>query len=234
MAGKFIESKEANWNPATSISDEDAWKYVQCMEEIKRRYLAISCIMRRRHTTPYRATNIEFICLQIRKILELIALASLAANKEEYSKQHANFFKHWQAKRILESIKKINPFFYPTPQKDTGILTKGVRTVELITEGYLTKTEFAEVYDLCSRALHADNPYNAIINYKCFEKQIPVWLERIRTLLNHHQVHLVSKDGKKRALWVIMRGEDEKVHGTIFEKISDTIPEALEKAEKNR
>lgn len=216
---------EESWDSKIPISNEDATKYIQCMEEIKRRTSAISSIMRRRHTTHYQATNIEFICLQIRKILELIALASLSANKEEYAKQHANFFKHWQAKRILESIEKMNPFFYPIPQRDTGALTRGMRTVELITEGYLTKAEFADAYDLCSRALHADNPYNATINYHWFEKQIPEWMEKIKTLLNHHQVHLVSKDNKLRALWVIMRSEDESARGWIFEKLDpENIP----------
>ena len=42
-----------------------------------------------------------------------IALASLVANREEYAKQRANFSTDWNAKRIVDTLERINPKFYP-------------------------------------------------------------------------------------------------------------------------
>lgn len=90
-------------------------KYANCMEEIKLRTFSIKLIMEKEKTTGFLYTDIEFICLQFRKILELISLANLSANKEQYAKQYIKFKTHWNAKKILEDIKKINPNFYPKP-----------------------------------------------------------------------------------------------------------------------
>jgi hypothetical protein len=217
----------------SSIKDGDSAKYVACMEEIKLRTTAIASILRKEATTSFQATNIEFVCLQIRKILELIALASITANKEEYSKQHANFFRHWKAKKILESVEKVNPQFYPNPlkQKPGGDLGQNVREDEPISDGFLTKDDFSSAYDACCKALHASNPYDTAIDYAFLEKEIPSWIQKIKTLLNFHMVQLVDK---KQSLWVIMHANtDGKVHAGIMLKIG--LPTMnLEEVEKIR
>ena len=228
-----MESKDTTWNPEWSISADDSVRYVQCMEEIKNRLTAAwSMFGNNTHSTPFQATNIEFACLQIRKILELIALASLSANKEEYSKQHANFFKHWRAKAILEAVEKVNPHFYPTPTEEVGDFRAEIRDLSMRAEGYLTKEEFSAVYDLCSQTLHASNPYGEKIDYSFLEKEIPVWLEKIKKLLNTHMVLLLNK---KEALFIILRSQqDGQVKGTIFQKIEDPTPENMAEAKKRR
>jgi hypothetical protein len=216
----------------SSISNEDITKYVNCMEEIKLRTTAAASMLRKEVTTSFQATNIEFVCLQIRKILELIALASISANKEEYSKQYENFFKHWKAKAILESVEKVNPHFYPSPLKQVGDQTKKIREVLPISDGFLTRADFVAAYDACSNAIHASNPYAVPIDYAFLEKEIPRWIQKIKTLLNHHMVQLINK---KQSLWVIMHAEhDGRVHGFIFQKMSDSIPKNPEEAEKMR
>ncbi len=124
---------------------EDMDKYCRCMDEVKRRITAITNILDKSHTTLYQATNIEFICLQFRKILELIALGSMVANKDEYARQHEKFAKHWHATRILEDIEEINPKFYPVPKKqvidpDTGKVSMLVD----IPDRYLTRDDFVD------------------------------------------------------------------------------------------
>ena len=228
-----MESKDTSWNSELSISDDDSARYIQCMEEIKNRLVAAwSMFGNNTHTTPFRATNIEFACLQIRKILELIALASLSANKEEYSKQHANFFKHWRAKAILEAVEKVNPNFYPTPTEEVGDPYGEMRDVKMLAEGFLTKEDFSMVYDLCSQTLHASNPYGEKTDYSFLEKEIPVWLEKIKKLVNTHMVILHNK---RESLWIILRSqEDGTVRGSIFKKIEDSTPENMAEAEKRR
>lgn len=190
------------------------------MEEIKKRIHAITTILNKKYTTTYLATNIEFSCLQIRKILELIALASIAANKTEYAEQYQKFSSHWNAKRILEDIEKINPQFYPVPGKQIIDQNTGkVLKIELIESGFLTKEEFPYVYDKCSEVIHSSNPYGASVNLDEFDSLIPEWNEKIIKLLNHHQIQLIDSDLQ---LWVLMNSKnDGKVHTFIFKLVDD-------------
>jgi len=196
------------------------------MEEVKRRTHAIHAILSQQHTTPYKATNIEFICLQIRKILELVAIASLVANKDEYARHHKKFAEHWRAKEILTSIEKINPRFYPVPTQQVIDVTTGkVTRVDPVKDGFLTRDEFPDVYNLCSEAIHAANPFGNTIDYAILEKQIPLWIGKLKTLLNHHQIQLLNE---KQMLWVMMQANtDHRVHAFIFERVDD--PDIIDK-----
>ena len=66
-------------------------KYLGCMREIKHRTDVIQRFLSQEIHARYLASTAECIALQFRKTLELIALASLVANREEYAKQRANF-----------------------------------------------------------------------------------------------------------------------------------------------
>lgn len=196
----------------------DVEKYCDCMEEIKRRTTAIVNILSGKNTTAFKATNVEFVCLQIRKILELIALASIAANKKEYAKQYEKFASHWNAKRILNDLEKVNPNFYPVPGIQI-IDEKTDRPVEVKKreDDYLKKEDFIEAYDRCSEIIHSSNPYNTQTDYGEFEERIKDWHKRILNLLNHHQIQLVDS---KLQLWVLMKSKDDgKVHAAIMQQV---------------
>ena len=60
--------------------------YCDLMEEIKRRMSVIDFYLSGGGHALFEPTTIESIGLQLRKILELIAMASLVTNKKEYSK----------------------------------------------------------------------------------------------------------------------------------------------------
>ena len=49
--------------------EPDYANYARCMEEIKRRQIAIDEILYERKTTSFKYTNTEFVALQFRKIL---------------------------------------------------------------------------------------------------------------------------------------------------------------------
>lgn len=200
-------------------TNEDQIVYANCMDEIKRRTHAVHAILQRAYSTLYPVTNIEFICLQIRKILELIALASLASHKEEFAKQHQKFSEMWRAKKILEDLEQLNPGFYPVPTEQVRDQNGKVSEVRSISGPYLTKSDFVEVYQLCSGLLHAQNPYGPPKDLQQIEASIPGWMEKIKNLLNHHHVQLLSG---KHQLWVLMHAEhDGKVYVHLFERIDD-------------
>lgn len=192
-------------------------RYLGLMEEIKRRYEAVHEIITKRKTTSYVATNIEFNCLQIRKILELIALANLVANKHHFEEQKAKFEKFWRAKQILTDIEKLNPDFYPKPINEVDDPNPKIKKrLEDLTGGFLTRDEFADIYDKCSALIHATNPYAAAVNLDEYEKEIPKWLDKTRVLLKAHIIRLVNSDN---FYLIHMAEKDGKAHGYTFGKV---------------
>jgi hypothetical protein len=188
------------------------------MEEIKRRHLVVNGLIDGSCFTHYKATTIESIYLQLRKILELIALASLVANKDHYARQQQKFESHWHAARILRDLAEINPQFYPTPGKQIrDEKSTAVIAVDSIKEGFLTQNDFVELYESCGKILHADNPYGGVTDLSAYERQAPIWSGKIKTLLNHHQIQLVDSEDQ---VWCIMHAEhDERVHAYVMERV---------------
>jgi hypothetical protein len=198
------------------MNEKDMDKYCKCMEEIKQRVEAVNTILQKRCTTLSQATNIEFMCLQIRKILELIALGSLITDEKVYKKQIKRLDRNrWRAKFVLDEIEKINPKFYPVPGEQViDPQTSKVKSVISITEDYLTREEFPVVYGACSSVIHS-HPFKKGFECKSLESEIRIWITKIITLLNHHQIQLLNK---KQQLWVVMHtAPDGNVHTALAE-----------------
>jgi hypothetical protein len=188
------------------------------MEEIKRRTLVVTRLLNRELTTGYKMTDIETVYLQLRKILELIALGSLVANVDEYARQQKKFAQHWHAARILDDLQTINPNFYPVPGVQVKDQSTGKnKSLDTPKDPYLTKPDFVTLYEMCGGILHAENPYGKPRNIAAYEQQMRAWLDKTIVLLNHHQIQLLDSD---LMLWVIMHAEsDGHVHGFIMQKV---------------
>lgn len=120
--------------------------YCNLMEEIKRRNEVIQAYLSGHLNCLFRAVTVETEALQLRKILELIALGSLVANKSEYAKQYEKFASHWHAGRIMRDVESINPKFYPEPFREIPSQSQGVKNdLVPMTEGFLTKKDFISV-----------------------------------------------------------------------------------------
>ncbi len=199
-------------------------KYMNCMEEIKKRVEVVRTVLLRRLNVMYVATTAETVALQLRKILELIALASLVANSEEYDRIKSNIAKEWNAKRILKVLREINPNFYPQPSEQVfkGKTTEGqsIYDTPLIESGFLTQEDFVALYDKCSRLMHADNPFSEDQQgdlVKFLNAEAPRYLRQITTLLNHHHVHPVDDD--RMFITVMQDGKDGNVKMFEFRKV---------------
>ena len=197
-------------------------KYTGCMKEIKKRTEVVDGFLRGELHAKYLQTTVESMCLQIRKILELIALASLVANKAEYEKQKKNFHRDWKAEKILETLDKANPQFYPSPSKQVISPETGeVVEVKPITSGYLSRTDYEALYHECSQILHASNPFSGEQQeIQAFLDKTPEWMEKIRVLLDYHHVQLIDE---RVQLWVLMQAKsDGKVHVSEFWRMDET------------
>lgn len=161
-------------------------KYLTLMSEIDRRLEVLRDFQSGTASTTYLQTNIESQALQLRKILELIAYASLLPNRKAYENARNDIQKDWHASRILRKIEALNPNFYPVPVS----LTRGGEWKRKY-NGFLTKNQFIVLYDRCGQVLHAKNPFSRVSQRSlAFEKHISEYASRIETLLSEHLIRL--------------------------------------------
>jgi hypothetical protein len=196
---------------------KDAELYCNCMTELLQRTTLIRSVFARRVTTGYDPADREIVFLQFRKVLELVAFGSLVANKDEYSKVRASFAKEWRAKDMLQQLEKVNPNFYPLPLALASTIAdasgRKVHHLEPLTDRFLTKDDFVELYDYCGDFLHAQNPFKmrTRINVRLAPK---AWLSRIEQLVKLHQAQLITG-----ACWVCaVPDKDGKVHTYTAER----------------
>lgn len=188
--------------------------YLDQMEEVKKRLnLAEGILVEAQRQDPS-LSHFELMGLHIRKILELIAFASLAAHKEKYAEVYQEFQEHWNAKRLLSNLHKINADFYPKPIELVRDDPTDLIFVE-VTEGYLTQDEFIELYGYASEAIHVQNPFRPAR----FESRYSFsgWLDRIVGLLRLHQIRLVETSRS----WIVQLASSEHSEASIIGVVSD-------------
>lgn len=200
------------------MAEPDTQAYIAVMGEIKRRVDVVRALIRNEATVLYRATHVESMVLQVRMITELIALASIAANRNLFEEHRQKFEKHWHPEKILKDVEKLNPNFYPRPVKEVASERPGVvNDLVDIKSGFLTREQLIGVHGRCGDLLHAKNPYGKGVDYKLYERMVPQWLEQIRVLLNCHQVHLL--DSKYFYLVHMKEDRDDAVHMYTFQRV---------------
>lgn len=190
------------------------------MEEVKKRTSVIDIFLSGSSNALYKATTIESICLQFRKILELIAMGSLVANKKAFCQTYKDFSKCWNADYIFKDIERINPKFYPNPIIEVPSSTPGLKMdwKDKAPAEYLTKEEFIKLYKKCGAIMHSGNPYGSKIDYGYYDKNIPDWRTKIINLLNTHKIHLLNDENIH--LIHMQEERDNKVHHYTFAPVA--------------
>lgn len=180
-------------------------KYCILLEEIKLRINSVMEIIDERKNKEQNLNmeemiqfhmKTEFICLQIRKILELIIFGTMVANQEIYKKTYSDFKNHWNVRKIMRKIEIINKNYYPIAMSfgDSKLNDDGINythELNVLNTEFLTKEEFIKLYDKCSEIIHSPNPFqnNHLIN---FEKTLEDWMYKIVSLIYIHQIKLVN------------------------------------------
>ncbi len=115
----------------------------------------------------------EIVATHFRKILEGIAMGSLVAHKDKYEKISKSFQLDWNAKKIIDKVRRVNPNFFPVAkalpndmaevfnvtaneQIDSPTNINGLPKIE---KGQLKEHEFVELYNYCSSWMHHKNPF---------------------------------------------------------------------------
>lgn len=193
-----------------------AAQYCALMEEVKLRTRVADAFINGGATAVYRATNIESIYLQFRKILELIAFGSLLAHKEAFSKVYAEFSRFWNARRLIEDLERVNPGFYPQPIIEKFDEKRNMRAWLNKTEGFLTRDDFVALYKECGGILHERNPFADKIDYARYDVNAANWFQKIIGLLDTHTIQLL--DDSNLYLVHMNEKQDGHVHHYVFAK----------------
>lgn len=185
----------------------DTNAYLKVMRQIKYRTNVVTELINWDINMMYRVTQAETMALQIRMILESIALASLSANKSLFEAEGSKFKEYWKADLIFRDIERKNPDFFPKPIDEIPSDIPGVENrIINLKDGFMTRDEMLEVHNRCCNFLHAPNPFAEERDYSGFLRQAPNWMNRIIKLLNSHIIGLLDDD----IFYIVHMREDEK------------------------
>ncbi|NHQ59073.1 hypothetical protein G9409_00475 [Chlorobium sp. BLA1] len=187
--------------------------YCGLMEDVKSRVALIRRFTSGEVQVGSEQFAYECVSVQLRKVLELIAFASLCANKEKYSEAYSGFAKHWRAKALLDAIGHLHPGFYPQPMRPPVASPDGTKHLDRVADGFLTQPEFVVLYDKCSEVIHTRNPFSTSEPRIDFVHSVDNWLYKITSLLN---LHLMVLAGRSQ-VWLVSMHEpsDGRVHAYI-------------------
>ncbi len=194
-------------------------KYVALMKKVKYRANAIELFGNIPSHGMYRQIRFEFICLQLRFIIESLAMACLVANGDDMEEVTKKLTKEYRPEAILRSLEAINPHCYPQPvtliedaatQQSlpvglAGDLYKG-EIKERTGNDWLTREEIRRVYGRLGQALHATNPMRQDFDLDCYERDSIKWYHKVVNLVTHHKVTVL--DDQKMYIVVVRHADN--------------------------
>ena len=204
--------------------------YRELMIEVWHRADFIGKLMAVPQLGIYNVTRIESICLQVRMILENIALGCLVANGEHLDSLPRRIEKAYHADTILTRLEAVVPECYPQPlvlvrrEPDAKIRAMEVDLDRYLGEWegrppdeWLSRSEFKEVYGRLGRMLHARNPLGVTPDITFYEEMTPLWLNKIVRLVTHHKISMRSEE----QIYVAQISPSGEVSITAFERMAD-------------
>lgn len=184
----------------------DRSTYANCMDKVRQRIAAIKwLIATAKHFQSQHFILAEAIFVQFRKILELIAFASLTANKDAYAQANKNFQSHWKAKVMLDAVAAVNLKFYPEALESPIKTGPDSWHVPGYMSDALTREEFEQLYDACAEILHMRNPFSTKDPTTNIGYSVDEWVARIERLITWHSVQLL--DGTRWTAHVPAEGD---------------------------
>lgn len=190
--------------------EAEAKIYAALMTDAKQRIGLVRQLDEGSITTTRTEFDLELACLSLRRVLELIAFSSLAANRAAYAKHHADFGRHWKAGKILDKLERINPEFFPVPV--AGI---GSGHLEPVVGPCLTRNDFSTLYDITSEVVHTWNPYKPGPRVIDLIRPVKEWAQLIWQLLSVHMLRVAESE--TRLIVQMHHPQDGQVHVFVAE-----------------
>jgi hypothetical protein len=148
--------------------------------------------------------HVEIAALNLRKVIELVALGGLVSNLAEVRQVSSAFDRqNWNQARKL--LRQVNPRFWPVPSRQTP--GEGRADFELVdvTEPYLTEEEAGKAFGVTSELLHATNPFRPEPDIGVALISLQDISRKVSALLSHHHIFFTDKRFMAIAL---MNGSD--------------------------
>ena len=202
----------------------DAQLYCNLMADVRGRLDVLRDVIAKTVALPNDLARLEFSALLLRKSMEQVAIGSLISNRDAYCAAFDEFQRVYHARKILRDIERVNPHFYPMPVVQEGKPEPGrPMHYRLVDDGFLTRDEFVKAYDKCAALLHAANPHGSTPSYAYFDRQIPLWADKLTRLLDLHVLRLV---GAEIGYLIHMQESDGRVHHYTLSL--DRVPKAVD------
>ncbi len=196
-------------------------KYADQMEAVKRRTEVVDAAIGGQIGALHMPAAVELVYLQFRKILELIAMASLVANRAAMEQLYSprRLGRYWNADDLLKDIERINPDFYPHPIIEVPSQDPRVKSgLQDRVGDFLSKDDFKHLYNrVCGTLMHAANPFGKALDYNDLLIGVPAWRTKIINLLNCHKIKLVNDEN----MYLVHMEEerDNKAHVYTFQRL---------------
>ena len=174
----------------STLYNEEVTKYKSCMEEIALRSMYLKDFAASPPSQMLDYQKIEYMCLQIRMLIELVLLSSLVANQRYYTKGLEKLKTEWRITSINNFLESVNKDYYPVPVEFIKDETQNTIRIEKLTGGFLTKEDLIDAYDTCCDYAHAENPFNNKRDYKIAYSKLKGWVEGIHRLTANHTIQL--------------------------------------------
>lgn len=193
--------------------------YRDHMIEVKRRFRAIDRILGAKKPRTLTAEfDDEFMWLQLRQIVELVAYSAIAADEERYAAlrqeqdKNADYRVDSKPAKVLKHLSQISPHFLP---KSLGVMVPQADGTKHFESGpeVAILDRFLDIHDTAGQHLHAINPFNEE-DVKDLEVRLAAARRRIETETRY----------LKGVLW------DHAKFGLLFQ--SGESPRELENAER--
>lgn len=136
------------------------------MVEVKRRFRAIQRVLSAKKPRTLSAEfDDEFMWLQLRQIVELVAYSAIASDEARYAalrqeqNKNPNYRVDSKPAKVLKHLSQISPHFLP---KSMGTMVEQPDGVKHFQEGpeVAMLDRFLEIHDTAGQHLHAINPFN--------------------------------------------------------------------------
>jgi len=170
--------------------------YCSLMDELRARLQWIEYAANGR-TGMDRQLVLEFGLLQLRMIVELIALGCLVAHGDIAESKGA-LSRKAGADEILNKLEQLHPDFYPVASVEAGRGEQGERRFKGRDPDYMTKPQLLQLYRRdCGNGLHRGSLKNLLGGRQPARKGYPELMQpaqRIANLLAFHQISLIDGD----------------------------------------
>lgn len=177
----------------------DIQTYCGCMERVRHHVSVAEAVFAGLLNIGHADLDTQLVFLQLRNALEEIAFSSLTANRSAYATARPGFATEWNARRMLGFLEKMNPHFYPVPVLPPQEIAPGRKHCDRVRDGFITRDEFAALYDISAEVLHCRNPYDPGNSGIDFRYSVDMWAGRIKALLRWHFVQLLNVN----MLWLV-------------------------------